>query len=376
MGATPALTSALVDRGCRVEDVAGDDPPGARDGDDALDADALDAGHALDAVVVHGGAVAPEVLASVAERLGAGGRVVVTAANVTHGAVRLALLEGRFPAAGAGPVFDRDALQRLFDGAGLVVIDRLEIRRGLDEAGVDVDLDAFKPELLATLEDDPDAQVAALVFVGRKGTGDAAGVVGGTDGVSLAEDLQNRLRRAEIEADRARADADARGERVRELEEALRARLAELDDLHGELAHARMDLELKDAFSLEMRALVNDYEVTAHHARLELQGLQQSVDHLQASLREAHALLAGRMGEMAVVQAEYNRVAEELTAVRNRASYLIVEGIVKALEPVRPATRLARRIARGLSRVSGRGGGGSAGSAASPAAPPSSSPGA
>ncbi len=333
LGATPALTAALADRGCRLDDE----------------------GDALDAVIVHGGSVTGEGLAEATARLAAGGRVVVTAANVTHGAMRLALLQGRFPAAGEGPVFDRDALDRLFTDAGLVVLDRIEVRRPLDEAGVDVDLDAFKPELLAALGDDPDAEVAALVFVGRRASDDSVAVVAGTDGLSLAEELQDRLRRAELEAARARSDADARGERVRELEEALRARMAELDDLHGELAHARMDLELKDAYSLEMRTLADDREVQAHHTRLEAQALQRSVDHLQASLLEAHALLASRTGELAVARVEMNQVATELDAVLNRASYQIVDGTTKALERFRPAARLAKGVARRLARLAGRG---------------------
>ncbi len=333
VGGTPALTAALTDRGCHLDDE----------------------GDAVDAVVVHGGATTAEALADVATRLAAGGRVVVTAPNVTHGAVRLALLQGRFPSAGDGPVFDRDALDRLFSDAGLVVLDRIEVRRPLDEAGVDVDPDAFKPELLAAIDDDLDAQVASLVFVGRRATDDSVAVVSGPDGLSLAEELQDRLRRAELEAARARSDADARGERVRELEEALRARLAELDDLHGELAHARMDLELKDAYSLEMRTLADDREMQAHLTRLEAQALQRSVDHLQANLLEAHALLASRTGELAVARVEMNQVATELDAVIHRASYQIVDGTTKALERFRPAARLATGVARRLARLAGRG---------------------
>jgi hypothetical protein len=333
VGATPALTTALGERGCRLDDE----------------------GDALDAVVVHGGAVSAEALSETTARLAAGGRVVVTVANVTHGAMRLALLQGRFPAAGDGPVFDRDALERLFSAAGLVVLDRIEVRRPLDEAGVDVDLDAFKPELLAAIEGDLDAEVAALVFVGRRASDDTVAVVAGTDGLSLAEELQDRLRRAELEAARARSDADARGERVRELEDALRARMAELDDLHGELAHARMDLELKDAYSLEMRTLADDRELQAHHTRLEAQALQRSVDHLQASLLEAHALLASRTGELAVARVEMNQVTTELDAVTHRASYQIVDGTTKALERFRPAARLATGVARRLARLAGKG---------------------
>ncbi len=330
VGATPALTAALADRGCRLDDE----------------------GDALDAVVVHGSPEGAEALADVAGRLAAGGRVVVTAANVTHGSVRLALLHGHFPAAGVGPVYDRDALERLFGAAGLVVLDRIEVRRALDEGAVAVDLHAFKPELVAAVEADGDAQVASFVFVGRRASDDSVAVAWDPDGrLSLAEELQDRLRRAEVEAARARSDADARGERVRELEEALHSRLAELDDLHGELAHARMDLELKDAYSLEMRTLADDRELQAHHTRLEAQALQRSVEHLQGLLLEAHALLASRTGEVAVANMEVGRLATELDLVTHRASYQIVDGTTKALARFRPAARLARRMALRLAQL-------------------------
>jgi hypothetical protein len=336
VGAGPALTAALADRGCRTDDQ----------------------GDALDAVLVHGAALSPEALAESASRLAAGGRVVVTAANVTHGAVRLALLQGRFPSAGEGPAYDRSALERLFDGAGLVVLDRIEVRRALDEAGVDVDLDAFKPDLVSALDDDPDAGVASFVFVGRRATDDSVAVVSGPDGLSLAEELQDRLRRAELDAARARADADTRGERAQELEEALRARTAELEDLHGELTHARMDIELKDAYSLEMRTLADDYANNAHFARMEGQALQRSVDHLQGQLMEVHALLASRNGELAVARMEIERVTGEMNAMTNRASYQIVNGFTKVLDRFRPAARMARGVSRRLAAVAGRGPGG------------------
>ena len=336
VGGSRAVSAALDDRDCQTAP-----PPGAEDDD------------VVDAVVVHGGTLSAETLGAAASRLAVGGRVVVTAANITHGALRLALLQGRFPAAGEGPVFDRIALDRLFEAAGLVVLDRLEVRRGLDEAGVDVDLDSFKPELLASLDDDPEAQVAALVYIGRRATDDSVAIVAGPDGLSLAEELQDRLRRAEVEAARARADADDRGERARELDEALRSRLAELEDLHGELAHARMDLDLKDAYSLEMRTLADDREVQAHHTRLEAQALQRSVDHLQANLLEAHALLAGRTGELAVARGDIDRITAQLAAFTGRASYQIVAGVAKAFEPLRPVARITRGVYRRLARLAG-----------------------
>ncbi len=340
VGGSDSVAAALTERGCQVDGIAPGDLAGAHD--------------PFDAVLVHAPAVSPDVLGAAAERLATGGRVVVTVANVTHGAVRLALLQGRFPAAGEGPVFDRHALDRLFADARLVVLDRVEVRRPLDEVGIDIELDAFKPELLAALDDDPEALVAALVYVGRLARDDSVAVVSGAGGLSLAEELQGRLRRAELESIQARADADSRRERVRELEDAVRRLQAELDDLHGELAHARMDLELKDAFSNEMRALADEMANNAHHTRLEAQALQRSVDHLQGSLLEAHALLAGRTGELAVAQAEFARIATELDAVTQRAAYQIASGMAQALDPLRPVFRVARGLVRGLRRLTGR----------------------
>ncbi len=116
-----------------------------------------------------------------------------------------------------------------------------------------------------------------------------------------------------------------------------------------------MDLELKDAYSLEMRTLADDRELSAHHTRLEAQALQRSVDHLQANLLEAHALLASRTGEVAVANMEIGRLATQLDLVTNRASYQIVDGTTKALERFQPAARLAGGLARRLARLTGRG---------------------
>lgn len=122
------------------------------------------------------------------------------------------------------------------------------------------------------------------------------------------------------------------------------------DDIAGELKHALMDLELKDAYALEMRSLAREREEEAHEARMLAQALQRSVDDLQAQLLEARALLASRTGQLAEVSAEAERVRTELTAVTNRASYLLIASATKALGRFGPATALARRCARRLAR--------------------------
>lgn len=329
------LAEALAGRGCTVADAASDEP--------------------VDAVVVGDLSGSPSrpgaLLAEAACRLSSWGRLVAVAPNVTHGAVRLALMKGRFPTAGKGSVFDRTVLERLFREAGLAVVDRLEVRRGFDETDVDVDLDAFKPEVVASVEDDPDSKVAAFVFVGRRAGTDASDV---PTGGSLVAELQDRIRRAEAEATRARGDADARDERCRELEEAVRQRVAELDDLQGELHHARMDLQLKDAYSLEMRSAAQGLRQTVAQLEEQLRQAEDQLHQAEEQLRQAHALLATRSGELAAARTELDLVTTEMAAVTTRASYLLVEGASRALERYKPVLRLVQGVARRLARPVGR----------------------
>lgn len=209
------------------------------------------------------------ILKAAAARLGAGGRMVVSVPNVTHGAVRLQLLSGRFQYTDTGLLdrshvhfFDRPGLEEMLGQAGLAVIERMRTVAGLTDTEIPIDPDAFQAETVALAMSGEDAETYQFVYL----------VVPSADRqsaptVSLGEALQRRA----IEAERLRAEAEAyvkvlegrigelkrevadlsgseseARERVESLEGELRSRMQELELRHDELRHARLDVAVKD----------------------------------------------------------------------------------------------------------------------------------
>lgn len=208
-------------------------------------------------------------LKAAAGRLGPSGRMIVSVPNVTHAAVRLQLLSGRFRYTDTGLLdrthlhfFDRPGLEQVFAQAGLTVLDRMRTVAGLTETEIPIDPDAFQAEAVALAMSGEDAETYQFVYVVAPGPReDRAGVT------SLGEALQRRA----IEAERLRAEAEAyvevlrariaelereladggeqeseARERVGALETELRSRMSELERVHDELRHARLDVAVKD----------------------------------------------------------------------------------------------------------------------------------
>jgi hypothetical protein len=112
------------------------------------------------------------VLKCAASYLTPGGIAVVSIPNVTHGALRLSLLEGRFTYTEQGLLdrthlrfFDRHAAEQLISEAGLTISQRLRVRRELEETEIAVNKDGLPIELLQSLASDPDATTYQFVFV-------------------------------------------------------------------------------------------------------------------------------------------------------------------------------------------------------------------
>ena len=102
------------------------------------------------------------------------GIVVASIPNVTHAAVRLQLLEGKFTYTDTGLLdrthvrfFDRTEVESLFAGAGLTVVERLEVRREVHETEIPLDLEGVPAETLETVKADPDARVFQWMLVAR-----------------------------------------------------------------------------------------------------------------------------------------------------------------------------------------------------------------
>ncbi|MET1133979.1 MAG: class I SAM-dependent methyltransferase [Aeromicrobium sp.] len=106
------------------------------------------------------------VLADSARLLAPGGRIVISIPNVTHGSLRLALLQGRWRTTDTGLLdrthirfYSREGLLQMVADAGLVT----EALRGTtaDPLGVEVDVDPhdLPPGTLAWVRTQPDAMV-------------------------------------------------------------------------------------------------------------------------------------------------------------------------------------------------------------------------
>jgi 2-polyprenyl-3-methyl-5-hydroxy-6-metoxy-1,4-benzoquinol methylase len=233
--------------------------------------------------------------------LGPSGTVVVSIPNVTHAAVRLQLLAGKFEATDEGLLdrthlhfFDREAAESLINGAGLAITERLRVRRGLTETEIEVDPEKFPPEVLSAVFADTDAETYQFIF--RAVPADRAG---SRDEPSLASALQTRLeatqdvlrdaesyvRHLEGELERLRFALDetelerSRSEAQRaEVEMALKERIAELEVLHGELRHLQADIEVKEAYTVDLTA-----ELGRLHGHIQAQAVSQAA--LEAELQ-------------------------------------------------------------------------------------------
>ncbi|MCL3837904.1 class I SAM-dependent methyltransferase [Aeromicrobium duanguangcaii] len=192
------------------------------------------------------------VLADSVRLLAPGGRIVISIPNVTHGSLRLALLQGRWRTTDTGLLdrthirfFSRDSLLQMVADAGLVTT---ELRgTTADPLGVEVDVDPgdLPPGVLAWVRTRPDAMVYQFqlaVRPAREGeVPTEPELVVGKDprwvrpGPS-AEGFMTAAWRAElVERDRViglestAETATAEARRLRGVEKRLRSRVAELE---------------------------------------------------------------------------------------------------------------------------------------------------
>jgi 2-polyprenyl-3-methyl-5-hydroxy-6-metoxy-1,4-benzoquinol methylase len=148
--------------------------------------------------------------------LAPGGSVVISVPNVAHGDVRLSLLAGRFDYRDTGLLdethvrfFTRQNLDRFLRDAGFTAIDVRTTTAPLFGTELQPRREDYPAELIAELENDPEAQV--YQFVLRAAPDDAVQAQSAKAWQLL--DTQRRLSEAERELAAARRElADVRGE--------------------------------------------------------------------------------------------------------------------------------------------------------------------
>jgi SAM-dependent methyltransferase len=339
-GGSP-VAEALQERGCAVSLISGDERT-VRELERhcaatlLADLDTVDLAHAF-GTAPFDAVLAMDVLQHVRSPLGLlrqaaallspGGRLVASLPNVTHAAVRLELLRGRFrapgqDALGRDPIhlFDLPSAQVLLEEAGLSVVERLKVTRLLHETDSKVDPSSFSDEVLAEVSSDPDSLVHAFVLVAARADRTQSRSHAGE--ATLAERLQARTEEL------AAAEAAARG-RVEALEELVAALNQRIDELGEQAArateaeaalmtareerrHLELDVAVKDAFITELRARV---------AALE-QEVARGQERFDADKRNANAAIAETRSALVEAQEALAAQAEEVVRLQSRAAEL------------------------------------------------------
>ena len=300
-------------------------------------------------------------LRKAANHLGAEGVIVVSIPNITHAAIRLSLLDGRFRYQETGPLdrthlrfFDRRGAEQLVQGAGLVITERLRVSRALHETEVPVTTDGVASQILDTISRDPDATTYQFVFVARREGGAGAA----PSGVMLSERLLGELeglraRFTEMEqyaqnlaSDRERllaVDEQQRLEhagmlvlqadlerRMAELRAELERRMTEAHQRQLELRHSKADLAVKQAFIDDLRGRRQtenrEFETEMNSAREAATALQARVTQLEEQLRR-------------------------FQLYANSAGFRLVEGVISRLKRIPFIYAAARAAARALAGV-------------------------
>ncbi len=241
--------------------------------------------------------------------LAPGGCVLLSVPNVTHGALRLELLSGKFRYRASGLLdrghlrfFDADGLDAMIRLAGFRSETRLRVMRRLDQTEFDVDLASIPDDLRTTLESDPDALTYQFFVIARP----AHGPQSVTEGVTLLERQQARIAELSAAIDKGAAYA-------RHLQEELSAKDARLREIEGSVANADQArfaelaaaIEADQARFAELAAAIEQGAAYARH-------LQDELSARDARLRDL---------EGAVVNADQTRFAELAAAIEQGAAY-------------------------------------------------------
>ncbi len=306
----------------------------ACDAFDALDDETFDVVLALD-VLEHLREPA-SVLRRAVSFLSPKGIVVVSIPNVTHGALRLSLLEGRFNYTEQGLLdrthlrfFDRRSAERLMSDAGLSISQHLRVRRELDETEIAVDKGSVPAEVLESLARDPDATTYQFIFVaGREGRLRATAGNGMLAERLLAENdaMLARFRELGTYAQNLEADRAARIESAAQATvryDALLSQLRELEDYTKKLdadrtariEGAARELKQHDEALARARDMHAEASRESHQLRLERDELRQELTRRLDEAHQSHLALRHCKADIVFKEAFIADLRQQLLAI-------------------------------------------------------------
>jgi methionine biosynthesis protein MetW len=281
-----------------------------------------------------------EVLEWSTKLLRPGGMVLVSLPNITHAAVRLQLLTGHFTYTPSGLLdqghirfYDRQAAESLLGAAGLEVIERLRVRRDVDETEIDTRQAKLSPQLLAELTRDDDALTYQFFFV--------ASPLSGLAHPTLAAHLQGRLERAHA----ALADATTY---ARWLEQQISEKETALADASAYVVRVEDELSAQRRRGDDLESVLSERIIELGDRTVEVRALQADLAIKEAFITEVEQEArrqADTLGELDSRAAELDRL---LTATTSRAGYRLIERTHRVLGTVPGLQRAGRQLARRL----------------------------
>jgi SAM-dependent methyltransferase len=266
-------------------------------------------------------------LTQAAAVLAPGGSVLLSIPNVTHGALRLELLSGKFRYRPSGLLdrghlrfFDAEGVDELIRQAGFRAETRLRVIRRLDQTEFDIDLASVPSALRTALENDVDALTYQFFVIAKP----ARGPYAIAEGMTLVERQRARI-------DELAAALEQGAGYARRLEEELAAKAGRMLEVEGAVATAGREIAARDARLREVEVTVANAarEAEARDARLaEIEQLladrtrifednESYVRHLEAELRKRAGDVAIRDDEMSVLRTHIER-AERTISARDR----------------------------------------------------------
>ncbi|WP_291985379.1 class I SAM-dependent methyltransferase [Luteitalea sp.] len=274
--------------------------------------------------------------------LAPGGRALLSVPNVTHGAVRLSLLQGRFPRTDVGLLdrthlhfFDQDSLQALVTGAGFGVLDLLTVERGLEETELEPPAAGVPAGVLEAVADDPLSRVYQFVVIAAPSAGPAVG--GGLLQVLLSRLRSQQAAYRRLEDFAAQAEATGRAR-----EDALTAELRRVAEYVAHLEATLRDHETRAASTH-----------AAHEAAL--LAADAAHDAAAAAIDAAHEAASAATARQIDLEADRDMLRHQLTA-RVEELQQASDAIATLLRDLCVQREFAESLAAQVPRIAARGG--------------------